>query len=458
MRPIRTSLKAYAAALIAVIIMMMPFGAFAENAVDVSEWPDMGVYLVEMNTGTVLVSQNEHQKMYPGSITKVMTAIVVMDRMDPETKITVTKEALDLVGYNSSVADLEEGEVLSVKELLYASLIPSGNDAAIVLAVETGRLEAGEGASAAECLRVFIDEMNQRRAELGMSDTHFSNPDGYDDWTNYSTPYDIWLMAKAAVNYPLIKEICSMNSVSVNTGTNYHTWYTTNMLHTETYTIYGETYESRFYLPWVNGMKTGYTDMGRKCLLLSAEDDGLFVLGAILNVPSDTGTEIWERSTYMLSGIFGKYSAVSVIDDDNRSASVRITNRGIFSEKELTVWAEEDRVILVPNELMDEGIETAAVWDSSVITVKNELKGRLLGDLKAGDRAAVLEIRSKESGVLLSTVDMIVTDGYRNAGIVDYIITAVPVALLAVMYMKIKNNLKKVRRKTRHAGKSIQNT
>lgn len=451
MRNFRRSFKTILASVMAALVLLGPAGAWAENISDVSEYPDMGIYLVEMNTGTVLVSQNEHDRMYPGSLTKIMTAMVALDMLDPEQKVTVTQDELDLVGYNSSVADLEAGEELTVHQLLFAALIPSGNDAAIVLAAETGKLLAPEGASAEECLLAFIGRMNGKRAELGMSDTHFANPDGYDDWDNYSTAYDMFLMGRAAVRYPLIKEICSMNSVSVNTGTNYHTWYTTNMLHTETYTIWGETYDNPWCLPWVSGMKTGYTDMGRKCLLLSAEDDTLFVLGSILNVPSDTGTEIWERSGEILRDIFGKYSAVSVIDDDVRSASVRIRNRGIFEEKVLTVWAGEDPMLLIPSDITREDLEYVPVWEEDLLSIDEKGRAKLTRSIEAGERAAVLEIRSKADGTLFGSVEMIAVEDYDRAGILDRAALLIPPVLTAAVIYNVKKQLKKVRRKKRHA-------
>ncbi|MBQ1465804.1 MAG: serine hydrolase, partial [Eubacteriaceae bacterium] len=148
---IRRLLLRHLAVLCAILLVLGTGDAACAFSIDsYAPYGDMGLYMVELNSGTVLASNRENDRMYPGSLTKVMSAMVVLDLCGEDETVTVTREVLDMVGYDSSVADLLEGETLSVRELLYASLIPSGNDAAIALAVYAGGKLTGEGSSLQE--------------------------------------------------------------------------------------------------------------------------------------------------------------------------------------------------------------------------------------------------------------------------------------------------------------------
>ena len=124
---------------------------------------------------------NGNKKMYPASTTKIMTAAITLEYIkDLDEKVTVGSE-LNWLPAGSSVSDLVQGETISYEALLYGLMIPSGNDAAIVLACNVGNVINGGKTSKKEAYDIFVNEMNKKAKEIGMNDTHFSNPHGFHD-------------------------------------------------------------------------------------------------------------------------------------------------------------------------------------------------------------------------------------------------------------------------------------
>ncbi|MBO4360470.1 MAG: D-alanyl-D-alanine carboxypeptidase [Eubacteriaceae bacterium] len=441
-------------ALLLAVSLLLGAGSGCAYAFSIDSWTpygDMGLYVVELNSGTVLASNREDERMYPGSLTKVMSAMVSLDLCGEDETVTITAEMLEMVGYDSSVADLLEGETLSVRELLYASLIPSGNDAAISLAVYAGSKIAGEGASAQECCEAFVSAMNDKRGELGMSGTHFANADGYDDWSNYSTPRDMAVMAQAAVRYELIKRICSMDRVSITTNLDTHTWYTTNLLHTEVYYEWGTEYENGFYIPCVDGIKTGYTDMGQRCLLFSFSSEGMDVIGAMLNVPTDDMDEIWHRSYALVNEVVSELCIQYPVNDDNRRTDLAVANHALFSDKTVTLWAEEDLVFIGEKQLCSEGLEWHLEYDPQYIEVLKRGRLKLLGPLKAGDSPASMVFTSVKDGSVQAVVRLVTVEDFRIFSWPDILFIAVAALFAVSMVLGIRRRMRQSRTRRRNA-------
>ena len=138
-------------------------------------------FVYDCETGTYISRTGNENTVYPASVTKLFSAYVALQYLDPD-KVITAGDALDMVGAGSSVADIKKGDELTVSRLVEAMLLPSGNDASYILAAEAGRVicndpSAGVWYASAE----FVDEMNRRAQTLGMRGTHFTNPDGYHD-------------------------------------------------------------------------------------------------------------------------------------------------------------------------------------------------------------------------------------------------------------------------------------
>ena len=174
----------------------LPVAALAEEgAYSAAEPPSITsprALMVELETDTTLFERDADERCYPASITKVMTAIVVLENADLDAEVTVEESDFDELTWDSSVADLKAGETLSVRDLLACLLLPSGNDAAYVLARYVG---GGDW-------HAFVDLMNEKAAELGCENTHFVNPCGLHDDDHYTTARDLVTIFEEALSLP----------------------------------------------------------------------------------------------------------------------------------------------------------------------------------------------------------------------------------------------------------------
>ena len=218
---------------------------------------------MDAETGNVLFEKNGYSKIYPASTTKVLTAILVLENLPLDEKVVASQRAINSVPIGSSVMGIKQGEIFSVENLLYGLILPSGNDAAIVLA------EAVSGN-----VDDFVVLMNSKANEIGCLNTHFSNPHGFYDESHYSTPYDMALILKYAMKYDEFRKIAQTKSwelpITNKTDTT-RILKNNNRLLDEDYSI--------FY-PYALGGKTGYTIESRGTYIgYAKKDDKLLIVG-----------------------------------------------------------------------------------------------------------------------------------------------------------------------------------
>ena len=228
-------------------------------------------FVYDCETATFLtISTEPTEKVYPASITKLFTAYVALQYLHADTTITV-KEALDLVHPGSSVADLKKGDQLTVRLLIEAMMLPSGNDAAYALAAAAGQVILGNSATVQNAVNAFVDAMNRQAKVLGMKDTHFANPDGIHMDNHYSTFTDLALMGTLALEDPVLMAYAGTAQDTVNLTSGQKQWKNTNeLIHPE----------SKYYCPYAIGLKTGQTPSAGSCLLSAFEyKDRTLVIG-----------------------------------------------------------------------------------------------------------------------------------------------------------------------------------
>lgn len=209
--------------------------------------------LMDADSGEVLYEKDAARRMRIASTTKIMTAIVVLERAKLTDTITVTQAHM----VEGSSMYLKPGETVTVEELLYGLLLCSGNDAALALADHCGGLE------------VFVAAMNRKAAALGMKDSSFANPNGLDDDNHYSTAHDMAVLAAYAANDPTFRRICSTRTVKISgrTMTNH------NKLLSQ--------------LDGCIGMKTGYTKAAGRTLVSCVEREGHRLIAVTLQDGND---------------------------------------------------------------------------------------------------------------------------------------------------------------------------
>lgn len=213
--------------------------------------------IIDAKTGAVLDGFNAHQHTAMASLTKVMTALIAVERGDLLMRVTV--QPSDLVGESS--AGLQAGETLTLKTLLYGLLLPSGNDAAMAIARAVGGSPQADDPAARQR---FVDWMNQKALSLGLNDTHFMNPHGLDQEGHYSTVFDLAVITKAAIQYP---EFLAPFGATSYSGEG-HQYTHLNQL-------------PKMY-PGVVGGKTGWTDNAGLCLIEVVQRDGREVIMVLI--------------------------------------------------------------------------------------------------------------------------------------------------------------------------------
>jgi D-alanyl-D-alanine carboxypeptidase (penicillin-binding protein 5/6) len=223
--------------------------------------------LADASTGQVLWNRDMDTARPIASITKVMTAYLVISAGNVDRKVTVPKAVLDYVWkYGASSDGLKPGEVLTARELLYGLLLESGADSAYTLATAYG-----PGISA------FIAKMNATARQLGMLHTQFTSPDGLPyptETSTYSTPSDLLMLGETAMKSPLFRSIVGQRFYSIPAGDGHATHW------------WGNSNELIGSYPGAVGIKTGYTDVALHCLLFEAIRNGRALIGVVLGSPA----------------------------------------------------------------------------------------------------------------------------------------------------------------------------
>lgn len=217
---------------------------------------------LDMETGTVLFEKNANSRLSIASITKLMTILLIIE----ENKMNdVTKISYNAATTEGSTMFLREGEEIAIENLVYGALIHSANDAAVALA----EYNAGSVTN-------FVDKMNSKAKELGLTNTHFSNPVGLDDSQNYSSASDIAKLAQLVYKNDFIKHAAGLREMDVRSvaGDLTHKLETTNDLVDNSYLN-------------IKGLKTGSTDSAGLCLVSIAENEtGEEIVTVVLNSPA----------------------------------------------------------------------------------------------------------------------------------------------------------------------------
>jgi len=264
--------------------------------------------LVDADTGEVLYEKAPDELRYPASITKVMTGLLTVEAIERgelsmDVQVTLGDDLYTGIGSGGSTQDLKAGEILTIRDLLNCALIPSANEACNALAsVVAGSIPA------------FVDRMNQRAAELGMTGTHFVNTHGYHDDAHYTTARDISFMCREAMTHPIFREIVSSVSYTVP-ATNLHE---PRVLHDTNALISNAKIQGYLY-QYATGIKTGSTPEAGLCLASAAQKDHrsmiAVILGGVWKVDGQVAPDnYFAESKRLLEHGFNDFSYKKVLD------------------------------------------------------------------------------------------------------------------------------------------------
>ena len=268
--------------------------------------------LVDADTGYVLFERGADEQRTPASITKILTALVVLENADLDDVVTVEEGDLEHVTPEGTTAGLRAGDALTVRDLLACLLIPSGNDAAYVLARAVG----GDW-------QTFVGMMNDRAAELGCASTHFSDPCGLAEENHHTTARDLVTIFEAAMEYPEFCEISSSRTWDIPaTGENpARTLENTNfLLDPESPAYMGDA---------IVAGKTGFTYDAGKCLIVGARRDGMNLVGVVMGASDEVDEANVTVNFYDMKALlewgFGAWETGEVVSEGDVVASAEVT-------------------------------------------------------------------------------------------------------------------------------------
>ena len=317
--------------------------------------------LMEKTTGQILYAKNEHQKMEPASVTKVMTLLLTMDAIEKgaigyDDVVTVSAYAASMGGSNVYLA---EGEKITVEDLLKAVCVASGNDAAVALAEHVSGVT-----------ELFVAEMNNRAMELGMKDTHFVNCHGLPAEGHVTSAADIAIMSRELIlNHPDLRRFTTIWMDSLRDGA--FELANTNKL-------------IRYY-DGATGLKTGSTSSAGYCVSATAERDGMELIAVVLN--GSTSQQRFEDAKTMLNYGFSTYTLYTVEFTELLSP---LPLRLGMQETVMLALPESGRQVLVKKAQVSSLTQEISLPESAEAPV---VQGQQLGTLTVRDgETVVLEV------------------------------------------------------------------
>ena len=403
---------------------MMMFASVSTAWAASPEVPDVtagGAVVYCQNTGEIIFEEEMHTRFAPYSTTKVMTALLAVQNLPLDQEVTVSERAVE---EGEATMDLQAGEVVTVKDLIYGTLILSGNDAAWALA------EAVSGN-----VDDFVDLMNQTAENIGCENTHFENPNGMDDKDHYSTAYDMLQITKLALSNETIREAA---------GTTKYTMDATNLSDKrvmKTHVPLITKKNSGYYAG-----KTGYWDDENCSIVLGYEKNGLQLFVVVLD---DTKAERENDVQNMVAYTSKKVEGIKVVGKDVEEGKVRIKQG---AKTRLNTYTAEVGYAYLPKEASESLIGTKVVMYNDVTA-----------PVKAGDVVGQFEIYVGED--LVNQVDLVIKEDVEKGWFPSYLgisnMASIIIGVVLVVFLMIRiwigiETAKRKKRKMMERQRKIQ--
>lgn len=388
--------------------------------------------LVSLDTDEVLYEKNADQKVYPASITKIMTTLLILesDKYSPDAKIAMTDEALDLIsGTGSSVSLLKAGEEISQLDLVYMVLMSSYGDCALLAATHYGG-----------SVENFVAMMNTRAAELGLTGTHYENPIGLHHEENYTTARDTYILTKYALQNETFKEVCESTRHTVKTSlSGDRVLSTTNFLQDNT---------TNYYYTYAKGVKTGYTDEAGRCLVSTASYNGYNYMCLVFGCPPNEKNHFIE-SKELYRWAFNNFEFKKVADTENPVAEIGVELS--LDTDFVSLYVEESFVSVLPKDADDSTISIVPHPTKETVDAPIK-KGQVLGTadiIYAEQVIGTVNLISNENIekstmlTVLRAVKQFFTSSYMK---VLYVLIALAVLIFIISVIKLNSKKSKKRK------------
>jgi D-alanyl-D-alanine carboxypeptidase (penicillin-binding protein 5/6) len=369
--------------------------------------------VIEVSTGTVVCARAADRRRLVGSTTKLMTALLTLERA--KLSATFTASSYRPAPVESQIG-LQPGERMRVSDLLRGLLVYSGNDAAAALAKGVGGSE-----------KRFVRLMNERARQLGLADTHYENPIGLDAAGNYSSARDLVTLATVLRTNTFFKKVVDSKTVTLKTGARPRTFTNRNTLLLK----YG----------YVNGVKTGHTSQAGYALVGSASRNGVQLISAVLDTPSEQARDDDTMALYKWA--FPRFQRIRAVIKGNRMASVPIRFRQ-GARLKLEAARTVRRIVLRGHR--------------AAVSVKVFAPAEVSGPVRSGQRLGRAEVR--QSGRLVATVPLIASAALPAAGITQrtkawagrpWVLVGALAAIVGTLLLARRRRLHSARRPPREA-------
>ncbi len=388
--------------------------------------------LMDRKTGEILFEKNKSEKVYPASTTKIMTAILALEHGTLTDTVTATHEAIDPITIKHSHMGILVGEELTLEQLLYGMLVYSANDAANVIGVHIGG-----------SLQGFVDMMNQKAAELGMTNTHFANAHGFHDDNHYTTAEDMAVLARYAMQNEMFRKIVSTGLYRIPPTNKYQE----ERVLSSTNHLISRYRNTKLFYKYAIGIKTGFTDEAGNCLVSAATKDDMELICVVMNATnlnSGDGAYSFVDSKNLFEWVFNNYHYCQIA-----------VNGDVVADSVVYEAKNQTRVALTP----EQTIEKLLPKDVSVedITAEPHLPENIRAPIQKGDHLG--EIVYSYQGKELSIVGLVATNDVEK----DYILAAIHIVVkvitspilwisliaLILLVLMIRSNRRKKRRRKR---------
>lgn len=399
--------------IILIFILLIPLSSFASS--NQIQTLSQSCILIDSSTGKILYEKDSKKRKYPASTTKMMTAILTLEKCNLTDIATVNETAIskEAVPDGYTNAKLVAGEKFTIEQLLNVLLIPSANDAANVLAEHiSGSVEE------------FSKLMNEKAKEIGCLDTNFVNPSGIHNDNHYSTAYDLSLIAQYGMKNETFRNIVCKTSCKLPTTDKYlnddREFNTTNELLKDKK---NNTYN--YYYEYANGIKTGYTEYANNCLASSAKKDDKEFICVILGA-DDTGSKQSKRaidSINLFNFAFENYNEKKFLSKETIIKQIQfdVKNDTDSEKKSLDIVPEKDLNVLT----------TTAIDEITPIVTINEnintpiLKGSIVGTIE-------YDIDDEHYSINLIANNDIIDSSY-----IQYVFDILFIILLIILFLSV---------------------
>lgn len=436
--------------LMLILCLVLAFAAPGAYALEAPELNGKAALIIDLDTGDVLYELNKDQQRAPASLTKIMTMLVALEALEEgrftlEDSITAQPDCLTGLAEDSSTAGITPGTQLSGRELLYAIMLASANEACNVL-----------GTYLSGSIGAFVEEMNRKAAELGCVNTHFVNPNGLPAENHYSSAYDLYLITSAAMKYPLFMEIantltCQFNDPNINNGApiqNSNALINVNASHSQ---------GGRYLYEGASGVKTGYTNAAGYCLISTAQRDGINIMAIAMGCDGEMNSDseyFWnfKDSITMYDWVFDNFSHRSILSDSENITTVTVE---LSDEGSVMLHPRKGITMLLPDDVAAGDIQRSiTVYEDKLVApiAAGTPLGRLTLSLDGRELGSVELVNSSE--VALSRLEymkqraaQVLSNGWVIALIVLVLVFLFVYLALVMRYRRLRQQHLRQRRR-----------